>query len=154
MFKGESPHLLLIPSLNIPNVGRSLHCGGKSRCSAAFSRVWSQNEYTSSVMSQIVHTWGCVGHKISIATIQCCCYSMKAAVDNAKMNVLDWAPKFEFYIIFMCHKILPSLCFLSTVWNQEIHYSLAGHTNTSRGDRICLWAIVCQPLCYSISIVF
>lgn len=48
---------------------------------APLNHIWDCQQ-TFSVKGQMVNISGFVGHIISTATTQLCCYSMKAAADN------------------------------------------------------------------------
>ena len=72
----------------------------------------------------------------SVGTIQVDCCSLEAATDNgrarAPITFYLWMLKFEFLIIFKCHKI-SSVDFFPTILKCENHSSLMDHTKTSDG---------------------
>lgn len=102
--------------------------------SQIYGRTWRRQEMTPlipyprdqetfSVKGQRANILGFVGCRVSLPAIQLCRCSAKAATDNTWANecgyVLTqpylWTLKFEFHVIFICHKILHFFWFLPIV---------------------------------------
>lgn len=71
---------------------------------------WNQAWKIFSLKGHIVHSWGFEGQIVSVVIIQLCPCSAKITLDNSEwicvpIKLYWWILKFEFCIIFMCHKI-------------------------------------------------